>query len=110
MGSHSYNSETVRGHKSLYNEIRAMRMFYFISGIAVLTVMGIMVLAYFFPQPLHDASTSETDLSTPSSTLHPPATAAGPSRFTPGQWVPPGFKGPTGPPHIVGPNANPPNY
>jgi len=26
------------------------------------------------------------------------------------KWVPPGFNGPTGKPHIIGPSSNPPNY
>jgi hypothetical protein len=26
------------------------------------------------------------------------------------KWIPPGFKGPTGPPHIIGPSGPPPDY
>ena len=26
------------------------------------------------------------------------------------KWVPPGFRGPTGKPSIIGPSGNPPNY
>ena len=26
------------------------------------------------------------------------------------KWVPEGFKGPTGEPHIIGPKSDPPNY
>ena len=85
-----------------------MRMLFFGLGIAVVVVAGFFVITVFAPR-VHDEpiriGTEDASLETPGAT-----TTRAQFRSGSRQPVPPGFKGPTGQPHINGPTSNPPNY
>ncbi len=88
-------------------------MKFFIFAVVLAAVLGRILFLYFsyetqkrisnyIPLPRPGAATTTANV--------PPATQTGGGATTTPKFVPRGFKGPTGEPHIIGPKDNPPNY
>ena len=84
-----------------------MRMVYCISSIFVLVIVGTGILAYV-SGPVRDIPpTPSIEYPEPTAATSSPARSF---QFTEKRLAPPGFKGPTAAPHIIGPKSNPPDY
>ena len=90
-------------------------MKYIIITILIIIVFLLFALSPLYGEPEKEAinqSDTITQSSSTSARLEGPATAMPQKQAatTTEKWVPPGFKGPTGAPHIQGPTSPPPNY
>jgi len=80
----------------------------FLLSLAVIVVTAVLYFR-FFGNPNQSINPFGNNASS-STAAYTNQTQSGKSSAGTGNSTSSGFKGPTGPPHIIGPSANPPNY